>query len=72
MGRPPRDSAGDEDQGRAGGARRGGVGRGGRVEDKRVSEQSIHRWKADFVEAGKTAQTVGRSGSSTGEAQLEA
>ena len=39
---------------------------------EKVSEQSIHRWKADFVEAGKTALTAGRSGPSTREAQLEA
>jgi transposase len=39
---------------------------------EQVSEQSIHRWKADFVEAGKTALAVGRSGSSTREQQLEA
>lgn len=39
---------------------------------EKVSEQSIHRWKADFVEAGETALTAGRSGPSTREAQLEA
>lgn len=39
---------------------------------EQVSEQSIHRWKADFVEAGKTALTAGRSGPSTREQQLEA
>jgi transposase len=39
---------------------------------EKVSEQSIHRWKADFVEAGKTALTAGRTGPSTREAQLEA
>jgi transposase len=39
---------------------------------EKVSEQSIHRWKADFVEAGKTALTAGKSGPSTREAQLEA
>ena len=38
---------------------------------EKVSEQSIHRWKADFVEAGKTALTAGRTGPSTREAQLE-
>ncbi|WP_223838647.1 hypothetical protein [Saccharopolyspora pogona] len=37
-----------------------------------MSEQSIGRWKADFLEAGKTALTAGRSGSSTREQQLEA
>ena len=39
---------------------------------EKVSEQSIHRWKADFVEAGKTALTAGKSGPSTRETQLEA
>jgi transposase len=39
---------------------------------KRVSEQSIGRWKAEFIEAGKTALAVGRHGRSTREAQLEA
>ena len=39
---------------------------------ERVSEQSIGRWKADFLEAGKTALAAGRSGPSTREAQLEA
>jgi transposase len=38
----------------------------------KVSEQSIHRWKADFAEAGRTALTAGKSGSSTREAQVEA
>jgi transposase len=37
-----------------------------------VSEQSIGRWKADFLEAGKTALAAGRSGRSTREEQLEA
>jgi transposase len=37
-----------------------------------VSEQSIGRWKADFLEAGKTALVAGKSGPSTREAQLEA
>ena len=37
----------------------------------KVSEASIGRWKADFVETGKTALTAGRSGPSTREAQLE-
>lgn len=37
-----------------------------------VSEQSIGRWKADFLEAGKSALTSGRSGPSTRAAQLEA
>ena len=39
---------------------------------EKVSEQSIGRWKADFLEAGKTALTAGRSGPSTREEQLEA
>ena len=39
---------------------------------EKVSEQSIHRWKADFVEAGKTALAAGKSGPSTRETQLEA
>lgn len=39
---------------------------------EKVSEQSIHRWKADYVAAGKTALTAGKSGPSTRETQLEA
>ena len=39
---------------------------------ERVSEQSISRWKAEFLEAGKTALAAGRSGPSTREDQLEA
>ena len=39
---------------------------------ERVSEQSIGRWKADFLEAGKTALVAGKSGPSTREEQLEA
>lgn len=39
---------------------------------EKVSEQSIHRWRTEFVEAGKTALAAGRSGPSTREAQLEA
>ena len=39
---------------------------------EKVSEQSIGRWKADFLEAGKTALAAGRSGPSTREQQLEA
>jgi transposase len=38
----------------------------------KVSQQSILRWRAEFVEAGKTALATGRSGPSTREAQLEA
>lgn len=36
-----------------------------------VSEQSIGRWKADFLEAGKTALAAGKSGPSSREKQLE-
>jgi transposase len=39
---------------------------------EQVSEQSISRWKAEFVEAGKTALVAGRTGPSTREEQLEA
>lgn len=39
---------------------------------EKVSEQSIGRWKAEFIEAGKTALTAGKSGPSTREQQLEA
>lgn len=39
---------------------------------EKVSEQSIGRWKADFLEAGKTALAAGRSGPSIREQQLEA
>lgn len=39
---------------------------------EKVSEQSIGRWKADFLEAGKTGLAAGRSGASTREQQLEA
>lgn len=39
---------------------------------ERVSEQSIGRWKADFLEAGKAALAAGRSGPSTREEQREA
>lgn len=39
---------------------------------EKVSEQSIGRWKADFLEAGKTALAADRSGPSTREEQLEA
>ncbi len=37
---------------------------------EKVSEQSIGRWKADFLEAGKTALAAGMSGPSTREEQL--
>jgi transposase len=39
---------------------------------EQVSEQSISRWKAEFVEAGKTAMVAGKTGPSTREEQLEA
>lgn len=39
---------------------------------EQVSEASIGRWKAEFIEAGKTALAAGRTGPSTREAQLEA
>ena len=39
---------------------------------EKVSEQSIGRWKAVFLEAGKTALVAGRSGPSSREKQLEA
>ena len=39
---------------------------------EKVSEQSIGRWKAEFLEGGRTALVAGRSGPSTREAQLEA
>ena len=39
---------------------------------EKVSEQSIGRWKADFLEGGKTALTAGKTGRSTREQQLEA
>jgi transposase len=38
---------------------------------EKVSEQSIGRWKADFLEGGKTALAAGRSGPSTREQRLE-
>lgn len=39
---------------------------------EQVSEQSIGRWRSDFLEAGKAALLLGRSGPSTREEQLEA
>lgn len=39
---------------------------------EKVSEQSIGRWKAEFLEAGKTALAAGGSGPSSREEQLEA
>jgi len=37
-----------------------------------VSEQSLGRWKADFLEAGKVALIAGKTGPSSREEQLEA
>ena len=37
-----------------------------------VSEQSIGRWKADFLEAGEAGLAAGKSGPSTREQQLGA
>jgi len=39
---------------------------------EKISEQSIGRWKADFLEAGKTSLVAGRSGPSTREQLPEA
>ncbi len=39
---------------------------------EKVSEQSIGRWKADFLEAGKAGLAAGKTGPSTREQQLEA
>lgn len=39
---------------------------------EKVSEQSIGRWKIDFLEAGKAVLAAGKSGPSTREQQLEA
>lgn len=39
---------------------------------EQVSEQSIGRWKAEFLEAGKTALAAGRSTPTTREDQLAA
>ncbi|MGA8047858.1 MAG: transposase [Dermatophilaceae bacterium] len=39
---------------------------------EKVSETSIGKWKAEFLEAGKTALTAGRSGPTSRESQLEA
>lgn len=38
---------------------------------EKVSEQSRGRWKAEFLEAGRTALASGRTGPSTREAQRE-
>ncbi len=39
---------------------------------EKVSEQSIGRCKAEFLEAGKTASVAGKSGPSSREEQVEA
>jgi transposase len=39
---------------------------------EKISEQSIGRWKAESLEAGKTGLAAGRAGPSTREQQLEA
>ena len=39
---------------------------------EKVSEQSIGRWKAEFLEAGKAAMVAGKTGPSSREEQLEA
>lgn len=39
---------------------------------EKVSEQSIGRWKAEFLEAGRSALATGRNGPSSREGQLEA
>ena len=39
---------------------------------EQVCEQSIGRWKAEFLEAGRTALAAGRSGPSSREDQLAA
>ena len=38
--------------------------------NKKVLEQSIGRWKAEFIEAGRTAPVAGRSGPSSRKAHL--
>ena len=39
---------------------------------EKVSEQSIGRWKAEFLEGGKAALVAGKTGPSSREEQLEA
>ncbi|MBM9461785.1 helix-turn-helix domain-containing protein [Nocardioides sp. zg-536] len=39
---------------------------------EKISEQSIGRWKAEFLEAGKQGLLAGKSAPTTGEQQLEA
>lgn len=42
------------------------------VRKEKVSEQSVGRWRAEFLEAGRSAMAAGRSGPSTREEQLQA
>lgn len=42
------------------------------VRREKVSEQSIGRWKSEFLEAGKSALATGRNGPSSREEQFEA
>ena len=37
---------------------------------EKISEQSIGRWRADFLKAGKTVLATGRAGPSTREEQF--
>jgi transposase len=37
---------------------------------EKISEQSIGRWKAEFIDAGRTAPVAGRSGRSSREGLL--
>ena len=39
---------------------------------EKVSEQSVGRWKSDFLESGKAGLAAGRNGRSSREEQLEA
>ncbi|MDU2072121.1 MAG: transposase [Cutibacterium avidum] len=50
----------------------GGVSLAEAARKEKVSEQSIGRWRAEFLEAGKTALAAGKSGPSTREGQFEA
>lgn len=50
----------------------GGVSVAEAARKEKVSGQSIGRWKAEFLEAGKTVLAAGKSGPSTREAHFEA
>ena len=50
----------------------GGVTMAEAARREKVSEQSIGRWKLEFLEGGKTALTAAESGPSSREEQLEA